>query len=1219
MVMAVIMLSSIIASALPKITVKATGRSQVSMDLSGSKEFLLSDVTLTDDYCVNAFEKEVVYLLSFDVDKLLAGFRETAGLDMKGVKRYAGWESTLIGGHTLGHYLTACVQAYETANISKEDKKALLDKLTKITEGLKECQDALGTGFIFGAEILDKNNVEQQFDNIEKNMTNIITQAWVPWYTMHKIVAGLVSIANITDKDAKKVAGLAKEVVSDLGDWVYGRTSGWSEELHQKVLNIEFGGMNDCMYDVYLLTGKEEHAKAAHAFDQIVLYERVYKANAGDNILNNHHANTTIPKFIGALKRYLVFGEEIYFEYAKKFWDFVVNEHTYVTGGNSEWEHFGLDKVLNAERTNCNCETCNSYNMLKLSMMLFKITGDEKYADWYENTYINSILSSQNPETGMTTYFQPMASGYFKVYGEEFTKFWCCTGSGMENFTKLGESYYFHKEDVLIVNQYFSSILNWEDKKVVLEQKTEIPLKDTAEFTVKGKFKGTIALRLPEWLSAEASVTVDGQAYDYKVANQTEKSKGYAIIEGPFADGTKIVITLPMKVTAHNLPDGENVYAFKYGPVALSALLGKENMALSSTGMWVTIPAERCFLEDYIPSESETVTVKTDTVQEFIDNIDKYLVRDEDADRLQFTLLNTDSNLIYVTHYSQYQERYGLYLKFSDDHTSLDKAAILADKKSSRLENMKLDTVQPGYGQYENDALHNMTEIGNGSTGKTANGTSRYANAGGSFTYTMIVNPEGTDLLATFNAADDGKTLRILAGDHVVYDAVLDSGKPIGYYDVVIPVSTGIIKDQMKMVEADGEERPVVTFTFEGKNNEASAALCNFLYTVNTLSKDTSITSMEINTGSVYYSESKERFLVKVDESVKEVNISVKLPSKYSYMYIDDELTDENKVITLTVNDDIYTAHTITVVAEDHATRRTYDVVIKKQTKEGSDDDDLSGIQSYFVDCGDHGTGTVSGKDKLGTHNSVTEQIYSVDKKTGYKWGVVDDPEDRYNGASQSAGLYTANTWCYEYNGKKDDLSKTETNRYTKNQYEMGIDRHIDYSFELENGTYLLETGFANPWGCSNKPSVYAYYGTDKEQLLIKEFQVAGKTAIAEVVVSGGQLDLNYKSDDKAINVTYISLKPISVEDKQEDYEFVAGTEEKDTDAKDADATDTEDVLEVVPDSETDEISIEVSDNNKDSKKNKKNKDKIYIWAGAIALVVGLCGISLYCFKRKKK
>ena len=177
------------------------------------------------------------------------------------------------------------------------------------------------------------------------------------------------------------------------------------------------------------------------------MFEKVLNAKAGDNVLNDHHANTTIPKFMGALNRYIVYRDndnvdvDIYLEYSKAFWDLVVSNHTYITGGNSEWEHFGEDNLLAAERTNCNNETCNSYNMLILTKKLFMITGDVKYADYYENTYLNSILSSQNPETGMTMYFQPMDSGYFKVFGERYNKFWCCVGSGMENFTKLGESF----------------------------------------------------------------------------------------------------------------------------------------------------------------------------------------------------------------------------------------------------------------------------------------------------------------------------------------------------------------------------------------------------------------------------------------------------------------------------------------------------------------------------------------------------------------------------------------------------------------------------------------------------------------------------------------------------------------------------------------------------------------------------------------------------------
>ena len=354
------------------------------MELKNNKAFSLREVKMSDAYMENAFAKEVAYLTAFDTDKLLAGFRETAGVDMRGAVRYAGWENMLIGGYTLGHYLTACVRSCESANCEETDRQELLGIVKRLMVGLKECQDAGKTGFLFGAVRLDKNNAEQQFDNVEENKTNIITQAWVPWYTMHKILEGLVSVATMDVEDALagEIKETAKEITAKLADWVYNRTSGWSEETHRTVLGIEYGGMNDCLYDVYRITGKKEHLAAAHAFDQTELFERVLQATAGDNVLNNHHANTTIPKFLGALNRYIVTGEETYLEYTTHFWDLVTEHHTYITGGNSEWEHFGEDRVLEKERTNCNWETCNVYNMQKMTRKLFQITGDVRYADW---------------------------------------------------------------------------------------------------------------------------------------------------------------------------------------------------------------------------------------------------------------------------------------------------------------------------------------------------------------------------------------------------------------------------------------------------------------------------------------------------------------------------------------------------------------------------------------------------------------------------------------------------------------------------------------------------------------------------------------------------------------------------------------------------------------------------------------------------------------------
>lgn len=643
----------------------------MDINIRNNKALSLTKVTLKDPYLMNAFEKEIQYLKALDTDRLLAGFRETAGLDMQGAERYPGWESMLIGGHTLGHYMTACVRSVESPNCNTIDQQAILMILKWLVHGLKECQEAGNTGFLFGAMILDKENVELQFDHVEENKTDIITQAWVPWYTMHKLLEGLVSVANMEVEGtlATPMKATVREILTKLADWVYGRTSRWDEELHHTVLRTEYGGMNDCMYDVYLITGKQEHLVAAHAFDEVALFERVLHADQGDHILNNLHANTTIPKFLGALKRYIVTGEQSYLEYASHFWTLVIENHSYITGGNSEWEHFGEDLVLDNERTNCNCETCNAYNMLKITKLLFMITGDVKYADWYENTFINSILSSQNPETGMTTYFQPMASGYYKVYGERFNKFWCCVGTGMENFTKLQESFYFEKDDSLIINQYFSSSVLWRNAEII--QCANIPQSEQVSILIKQPLEGKLLFRLPDWLADTAKITVNGKAYPYRIVNDG-RNKGYALVEGPFEANTGIELVLSMKVVPFNLPDGINTYGFKYGPVVLCALLGTKDMIDTTTGVNVTIPSNQVFEKQFLPEQNEQIIVSEGSVEDFIDNIDRFFIR-RGSGALEWSIKGTNANLTYVPLYSQHKERYGIYFHFVDrDSLSLN-------------------------------------------------------------------------------------------------------------------------------------------------------------------------------------------------------------------------------------------------------------------------------------------------------------------------------------------------------------------------------------------------------------------------------------------------------------------------------------------------------------------------------------------------------------------
>ncbi len=969
-------------------------------------DFSLSDVKMTDEYVTNAFSLEVKYLLSFDNNRLLAGFRENASMNTYGAKRYGGWENTLIGGHTVGHYLTALSQAYQNPNISASDRQKVMDKIKALCDGMKECQkNSKGQpGFVWAATKPQNGGVEIQFDNVENgNAKSIITDAWVPWYTMHKLIAGLVDVYKRTGYEP------AKDVASGLGDWTYNRCSKWNSQTQSRVLSIEYGGMNDCLYDLYSITNSKKHADAAHYFDETALFDRVL--SGGANVLNGKHANTTIPKFLGALKRYMVLGSgadgsDKYLKYAEAFWNMVTTHHTYVTGGNSEWEHFGMDDVLDKERTNCNCETCNSYNMLKLSRELFKITGDKKYMDFYEKTYYNSILSSQNPETGMTTYFQPMATGYFKVYSSEFDHFWCCTGSGMESFTKLGDTMYMKNGKTLYVNLYQSSELDWKEQGVRIIQNSTIPDGDKTTFTVDGSGSLDLRFRIPDWIAGSMTVMVNGVKFAYT------ETDGYACVNRNFSSGDKIEITIPEKVYAHSLPDnGGNAYAFTYGPVVLSAELGTSDMKKGSTGMWVSIPDKSVISDDTIYVNGENGSVES-----YMSDIDSFLVKDSSG--LKFTLTGTDKKLVFTPHYRQYQQRYGIYWHYKN-------SGQVVEKPVKKAEFTVTDTVQPGYGQYENDELHSMTEFLSKSV--TDDSTYRYTTSGnGYFGYRMAVDDTASysQLTVTFRKEDNGKTVRIRTGNRIIFSQKLNYTGTESTYDVKLRIPQEVIEAAAE-VEAMGEKKKVVDVYFSSADGKESARVCDFIY--------------------------------------------------------------------MTAVKQLYTTDSKT---------------------------------AYFVDCGDHNTSTVTGTDKFGFFNSVTDRVYGPDDVTGARWGVIDDTDDQYNGSSKSRGVYTANTWCQEQN-TADGQNKENSNRYTKNQYENNIDRHIDYGFDLPDGEYSIEVGFCDPWKCSDKPSVYANYGKENQSVIAENVSLNGSTGSAKgtASVTDGTLTLNFRSADKAINVSYIIIR----------------------------------------------------------------------------------------------
>lgn len=683
-------------------------RNKATLQRITLQHFGLDQVVLTGDYQANAFKKEFEYLNSYNVDRLLAGFRETRGLKPKAAK-YPGWEDTEIRGHTLGHYLTACAQAY-----SATKDPAMLERLTYMANELSECQFESGYLSAFPETLID---------NIEKKQP-----AWVPWYTMHKIIAGLISVYQAAQSK------VAFDTVVKLGDWVASRTSRWSDELQATVLAVEYGGMNDCLYDLYKISGDPKHLEAAHKFDELPLFEAVRQ---GQDILRGKHANTTIPKFLGALNRFLVLGENesFYLEAAMNFWDIVVYHHSYITGGNSESEHFGEPESLNQRRTDITCETCNSYNMLKLTRELFKLTGDRKYADFYETTYMNAILSSQNPETGMTMYFQPMATGYFKIYSSPFEHFWCCTGTGMESFTKLGDSIYFHKANELYINQYVSSTLDWSEQQVRLALSSGIPDSDCVSLRLEMEDRQPRALklhlRIPYWVRGDIEAHLNGEPLALEVKDH------YIVIDRKWNHGDMLALKLPMKVFFSGLPDNRYAVGFQYGPVVLSAALGTEDMTQASTGIMVSVPTRRMLVKDFIIPQGMSP-------QQWLGDIERHLVKEDG--HLVFRLRNTDEDerLVFTPHYKQHQERYGIYWNIVEADSEELKRHLALGRMERLVKEATIDSVQVGNDQYE---LQHEVQGHETFSGAWDGQNGRLAHPGGWFSYKLNVDPESENVL----------------------------------------------------------------------------------------------------------------------------------------------------------------------------------------------------------------------------------------------------------------------------------------------------------------------------------------------------------------------------------------------------------------------------------------------------------------------------------------
>ncbi|WP_025680987.1 beta-L-arabinofuranosidase domain-containing protein [Paenibacillus massiliensis] len=854
------------------------------------KDLRLAQVRLQDEYCINAFDKELAYLRRYEPDRLLSSFRTNRGLSPK-AEPYPGWESTEIRGHTLGHYLTAVAQAYCTTQDTD-----LHERLVYIVEELELCQ--FENGYISAFP-------EKLFDHVENGKP-----AWVPWYTMHKIIAGIVSVYHATQNM------VAYRLADRLGDWVANRALGWTEEVHNRVLAVEYGGMNDALYHLYRITAKPSHMEAAHRFDELTLFHPVQQ---GRDILQGKHANTTIPKFLGALHRYQLTGESFYLEASIRFWDMVVEHHSYMTGGNSEWEHFGEPDQLDGKRSPFTCETCNSYNMLKLSRELFKLTGDMKYADFYENTFRNAILSSQHPETGMTMYFQPMATGYFKVYSSEFEHFWCCTGTGMESFTKLNDSLYYEGEHALYITQFMSSTVDWETEGLKVHVDARVPTSDQITLQIQAQeghqAECSIHVRVPYWSTAPVELEVNGENVMFT------PHEGWLTLKRSWTDGDKVRIRLPMSITYEALPDAQYAVGFRYGPVVLSAALGQEDLSTSATGVMVSVPTRHMPVKDFITLAAGM------TPAEWLARLPEHLVQEKEA--LSFRLRHTDDDdrLVFTPHYLQHRERYGIYWHLVQPDSTELQQHIKRSKAERRMVKATVDSLPVGNDQHE---LEHQVQGERTSAGTWDGYSLRKADTGGWFSYMMRVEPQQPNYLSVlYYTAHTAQELEIRLNDHFWLREHIPRTNTRTLTEKRYLLPDHIIMTQDGL-EQQGLASQHVKVTFAASDTEIS--IYHILRTMRAFDAEAALQQLLFNEGTLSpaFAPELNDYTLTIGANVKALQASFVPQNDHALIYVDGTLIDESVMRTVKLSGERQEL-VVRVVAEDFTSERSYLITIQRE------------------------------------------------------------------------------------------------------------------------------------------------------------------------------------------------------------------------------------------------------------------------------------------------
>lgn len=632
--------------------------------------FDLKEVRLKEGPFKNAQDVDLKYILALNPDRLLAPYLIASGLPVK-AERYGNWESIGLDGHIAGHYLSALAMMY--ASTGNMEVKNRLDYM--ISE-LEKCQQKNGNGYVGG--IPQGKVFWDRIHNGDIDGSNFgLNNTWVPLYNIHKLFAGLIDTYHYTGNEK------AKELVIKLGDWFIELIRPLSEEQIQNILKTEHGGINESFADLYSITKDKKYLETAKKVSHLAILNPLEKK---EDKLTGLHANTQIPKVIGFEKIGVLSGNKEWTDAAQFFWENVTQKRSVAFGGNSFAEHFNPTEDFSGMlKSNQGPETCNSYNMERLSKALFLDKNNVSYLDFYERTLYNHILSSQHPEKGGFVYFTPIRPNHYRVYSQPETSMWCCVGSGLENHSKYGELIYSRSDNDVFVNLFIPSVLDWKEKDIYIEQSTKFPYQNSTNFILKLKKSKTffMNIRCPEW-AENFEISING-----KIQKIEAKPSSYVTLNRKWKSGDQIFVSFKTSTHLENLPDGSNWSAFVNGPIVLAAKTSNKDL-------------DGLFADDSrMGHVASGKYYPLDQAYEIIGDKAAYIAKLKDLGNLHFRLDSLELQPFFEIHDARYQMYFQNYTKeqYQEKHALLKQQEI----EALALEAKTIDKINCGEQQSEVD------------------------------------------------------------------------------------------------------------------------------------------------------------------------------------------------------------------------------------------------------------------------------------------------------------------------------------------------------------------------------------------------------------------------------------------------------------------------------------------------------------------------------------